>query len=124
MGSFMRMKIGARLGLGFAILLVLSLLLTGIGIWRLQTVADATRQMMMQPLAKERLVSDWYRNMYADVRRTVAIAKSKGPSLAAFFAQDQEATQQLSGQLQKKIEALPMTEKEKNLLKEVREMPG
>jgi methyl-accepting chemotaxis protein len=122
MGSFMRMKIGARLGLGFAILLVLSLLLTGIGIWRLQTVADATRQMMMQPLAKERLVSDWYRNMYADVRRTVAIAKSKGPSLAAFFAQDQEATQQLSGQLQKKIEALPMTEKEKNLLKEVREM--
>ena len=90
MGIFAHMKIGTRLGLGFAILLALSIVLTGIGIWRLQTVADATRQMMMQPLAKERLVSDWYRNTYADVRRTIAIAKSRGPSLAVYFAQDQE----------------------------------
>ena len=119
MGYFTHMKIGTRLGLGFAILLASSILLTGIGIWRLQTVADATREMMMQPLAKERLVSDWYRNTYADVKRTIAIAKSKGPSLAAYYAQDQEATRLQSLQLQNKTAALLTSATEKKLLSEI-----
>ncbi|MEO8171242.1 MAG: methyl-accepting chemotaxis protein, partial [Oxalobacteraceae bacterium] len=113
------MKIGTRLGLGFAILLASSILLTGIGIWRLQTVADATHAMMTQPLAKERLVSDWYRNTYADIRRTIAIAKSKGPSLATYYAQDQEATRLQSLQLQHQTAAMLTSATEKKLLTEI-----
>ncbi|PCO43150.1 hypothetical protein CQA20_29200, partial [Klebsiella pneumoniae] len=57
----------------------------GIGLWRLHETARETADMMQTPLAKERLVSDWYANVNAGVRRTAAIARSSDPSLVAFF---------------------------------------
>jgi len=78
--------IGVRLGIGFGVVLLLSTLMTALGVLRLQDVADRTHAMMQQPLAKERLVSGWYRLMYASVLRTTAIARSNDPTLGAFFA--------------------------------------
>jgi methyl-accepting chemotaxis protein len=100
------LKIGARLGIGFAVVLALMALMTSIGIWRLQAVAQATHDMTQQPLAKERLISDWYRNLHGGVRRTMAIAKSSDPSLGPFFAEDAKASIQGVATLQKQIEAL------------------
>ncbi|WP_343733034.1 hypothetical protein [Duganella sp.] len=51
-------------------------------------MADATRAMMDLPLAKERLISDWYRMVYSGIRRTTAVAKSADPPLATFFAEE------------------------------------
>jgi len=60
MKIFTDLRIGQRLGVGFALVLLLSLLTMAISLWRLQLVADATRAMMQDPLAKERLISDWF----------------------------------------------------------------
>ncbi|MBI3145138.1 MAG: hypothetical protein HYZ18_07725 [Pseudogulbenkiania sp.] len=79
------LKVGQRLGIGFALVLSLLLVITVLGIWRLQEVSQATRDMMQTPIAKERLVSDWYRNIVAGVRRSTAIAKSNDVGLATFF---------------------------------------
>jgi methyl-accepting chemotaxis protein len=54
----------------------------------LHGVAQSTRAMMELPLAKERLISDWYRMVFAGIRRTTAVAKSADPALATFFAED------------------------------------
>ncbi|SDH59206.1 MULTISPECIES: methyl-accepting chemotaxis protein [unclassified Duganella] len=100
------LSIGRRMALGFTIILAILILNTGLGIYRLQGVADATRAMMAQPLAKERMVSDWARNVATGIRRASAIAKSADPSLAGFFAEETKAATSHSQTLIKQIEAL------------------
>ena len=63
------LSIGTRLGGGFALVLLLMALMTAFGVWRLQTVALATNDMTQQPLAVERMISDWYRYVYSAARR-------------------------------------------------------
>ena len=109
------MKIGKRLGLGFAIILALSVLIAVIGVWRLQSVARATQAMMDVPLAKERMIGDWYRHTYAGIRRTIAVAKSSDPSLSAFFKPETDEATRISGDLQKKIAELIASDEEKKL---------
>jgi methyl-accepting chemotaxis protein len=113
------LRIGARLGIGFALVLTLMVFMTGIGIWRLQAVAEATHNMTQQPLAKERYISDWYRNIHTGVRRTTAIAKSSDPSLGPFFAEDSAISTKAAADLQKKIEPLLTTPEEKTLWEEL-----
>jgi methyl-accepting chemotaxis protein len=69
--------------------------------------------MMQQPLAKERMISDWYRLIHTSVRRTSAISKSSDPSLGPFFAEETaSSTAEVNG-LQKKVEPLLESEEEK-----------
>jgi methyl-accepting chemotaxis protein len=100
------LSIGRRLALGFAVILAVLILNTGLGIYRLQGVATATRAMMETPLAKERLISDWYRTVFAGIRRTTAVAKSADPSLAIFFADEARQGTSYAQSLIKQIEVL------------------
>ena len=115
------MKIGKRLTLGFAVILAFSIVIAGIGIWRLQAVSSATRDMMSQPLLKERLIGDWYANLVSGIRRTTAIAKSSDPSLGPYFATEAAASSKSSGEYQKKVEALLETDEEKKLFQQISE---
>jgi methyl-accepting chemotaxis protein len=112
------LSIGRRLALGFAVILAVLILNTCVGIYRLQGVAESTRTMMELPLAKERLISDWYRMVYAGIRRTTAVAKSADPSLATFFAEEAKTATAFSQGLIKKIEALS-TDQDKALMTEL-----
>jgi methyl-accepting chemotaxis protein len=71
------------------------------------------------PLAKERMISDWYRNVYSGVRRTSATVKSADPSLVAFFREDTAASTQGAAQLQNSIEPLLTSPEEKALWQEI-----
>src|SRR5450830_438742 len=115
MNMFGNMKIGKRLGLGFAMILGLSIVIAAIGVWRLQSVAHATQAMMDVPLAKERLIADWYRNTYGGIRRTTAVAKSSDPSLGAFFTPETDQVTRDSTELQKKIADMLASDEEKQL---------
>jgi methyl-accepting chemotaxis protein len=106
MNVLRNVSIGVRLGLGFAVILLFSMLITGISVWRLHDVASATRVMMEQPLAKERYISDWYGRIDSAVRRTIAIARSSDTSLSGYFAEESKVSSASSAELQKKIEAL------------------
>jgi methyl-accepting chemotaxis protein len=112
-------SIGQRLGVGFATVLALATVITGISLWRLHETAVDTQQMMSTPLAKERLVSDWYATVYAGSRRTTAIAKSSDPSLATYFADDAKAATASSSKNQKAVEELLETDKEKALFGDI-----
>lgn len=57
--KMMNLKIGTRLGIGFANVLALSVLLTAFALWNRRQVAEATQHMIENSLAKERMVSDW-----------------------------------------------------------------
>ena len=109
------LSIGKRLAFGFAVTLALSIVIAAIGVWRLQQVAGATRHMMETPLAKERMISDWYSKIDSAIRRTTAIARSSDQSLGAFFAEESKASTAASSDLQKRIEPLISDPDEKEL---------
>ena len=115
MNTFKNMSIGTRLGLGFSLILALAMLITGISVWRLQNLSDATRDMMEVPLAKERMISDWYSKIDSAIRRTTAIARSSDQSLVAYFADEAKASSAVSAEYQKKVEALVVDPDEKEL---------
>ena len=114
------MNIGRRLLLGFAVVLLCSIVAIGIGITRLSAVADATKHLLDEPLASERHISDWYRNVYSGIRRSLAIAKSSDPSLADFFAAEVVESTQSSAELQKLIEPSINTPEEKKIWGELK----
>ncbi|WP_295997306.1 methyl-accepting chemotaxis protein [Rugamonas sp.] len=114
-------RIGKRLGSGFAVILGFAIVIGGIGIWRLEAVATATRAMMREPLAKERMISDWYNKVDVGIRRTMAIAKSSDPSLGPYFKEENMAAVRDSSVLQKKIEALLSDDAERSLFQQVGE---
>ncbi|WP_044530111.1 MCP four helix bundle domain-containing protein, partial [Herbaspirillum sp. B65] len=115
------LNIGKRLTLGFAVILAFSAVVAAISLWRLEQVSVATREMMNDPLKTERLVGDWYTNITAGIRRTLAIAKSSDTSLSTFFAEDTAASTKSSSQYQKQVEALMVTPEEKALFQKIGE---
>ena len=122
MGFLANMNIAKRLGVGFALVLGLTLVIAAAAVWRLNTIADATRAMMAVPLAKERMMEEWHMQTFAAVRRTAAIVKSSDPSLVEFFKADGVKTATRSTELLKQIEALLDGDEERVLFGRITEL--
>jgi len=113
------LKIGTRLSVGFGLVLALMILMTGFGIYNMQSVAGATRELTRVPLAKERMVSDWYLRIHTSVRRTTAISKSSDPSLGLFFAEETAKSTSEVSALQKQVEPLLVSGPEKEAFERI-----
>ena len=86
MNFLSQMRIGTRLAVGFAIVLLLAVFATSVAFINARATSAATKQMMEKPLAKERIVSDWYVLIYSAVARTALIARSTDETLSVTFA--------------------------------------
>jgi len=113
------LRIGLRLGGGFGVILALLVLIMAIGIWNLEGVAGATRQMMAVPLTKERLTDEWFRSVAVGVVRGKAIAKSADPGFEALFTDEVKASTVRGSEIARLLSALPMSDEEKLLLDDV-----
>ena len=122
MKQLSNLSVAKRLALGFALVLLLSIGVITLSISRLNALADATEEMVQNPVKTERLVSDWSRNLRTGITRTAAVARSSDPSLADFFAEDSKASSKSSGELQKAVEALMFLDSEKKLFQEIGEL--
>ncbi|MYM21136.1 HAMP domain-containing protein [Duganella sp. FT135W] len=115
MSILSKLSIAKRLLMGFAVLLLCALFAVGVALSRLSAVAEASRELLDEPLATERLVSDWNRIIYAGIRRNLAIVKNNDGSLAAFFAEEVAESTRQSTALQQQIEQHINTPEEKQL---------
>ena len=122
MNQLSNLSVAKRLALGFALVLLLSMGVITLSISRLNALADATEEMVQNPIKTERLVSDWSRNLRTGITRTAAVARSSDPALADFFAEDSKASSKSSGELQKAVEALMFLDSEKKLFQEIGEL--
>ncbi|WP_442121971.1 methyl-accepting chemotaxis protein [Massilia sp. 2TAF26] len=113
------LNIGKKIALVFAIVLLFSIATTGVGLWQLNRMTASTKELMALPLAKERLVSDWYRTIYGGSRRTLAIAKSSDNALVAFFAEDSATGSKEAGEILKKVKQLLTSPEEAKLLQQI-----
>ena len=113
MNLLSQLRIGARLALGFAIVLLLAIGATSVALVNARANAEATKHMMEKPLAKERLVSDWYVLIYSAVARTALIARSSDDTLSTTFADVIAASSKKGGELLGNIKELLVSDEEK-----------
>jgi len=113
--SLSNIRIGRRLGAGFALVLALTVIIAVAGISRLVEVAESTRTLMSVPLTKERLLEEWHTQTFAAIRRTAAIARSSDPSLGEYFKEDAATTSARSTALIKQLEPMLTGDKERAL---------
>jgi len=100
------LPIGKRLGLSFGLLTLFVIAMVVIGALQLRSVADQADAMMKIPLAKERLVSDWYRTIYSNVRRHSMAARSGDVDLIKQFSAENEAASKNSSEQQRQVSEL------------------
>ena len=113
MNFLTHLRIGTRLAAGFAIVLLLAIGATSVALYNAHVNAAATRHMMEQPLAKERLASDWYVLIYSAVARTALIARSSDDTLSTTFADVIGASTKKGGELLGRIKELLSSDQEK-----------
>ncbi|HEU4376612.1 MAG TPA: MCP four helix bundle domain-containing protein, partial [Telluria sp.] len=116
---FSNIRIGSRLAVGFAIVLVLSILSTSYSLVVARHATEATKRMTELPLTKERLVSDWFVLTYSAIARTALIAKSTDDTLATTFAAPIADSVAKGSAIMKQIEPLLTSDEEKALMKEI-----
>lgn len=108
-----RIRITTRLAMGFAFVLLLAIIATSYALVTTRHSADATKTMMASPLAKERVVADWYAIIHSAVIRTTFIAKSTDSNLAKTFAADIANSVKSGTAKSKELEALLTLDSEK-----------
>ncbi|MES2024305.1 MAG: methyl-accepting chemotaxis protein [Pseudomonadota bacterium] len=113
------LKISTRLSLGFALLLTLMIVMTVVGILRLQEVGNATNVVADEMLPKERLAQEWLNAVALNSVRTFSAAKATDAADEKLF-QDQMATQSARvNDIQKIVEGLIKTPEDKRLFEQV-----
>jgi len=78
-------KIGTQLAICFTLVLMLMMLITSIGIWRLKEAGGATDYMVKEAMHKERLAAKWLNATTANSIRTVELTKSADPSEQEYY---------------------------------------
>ncbi len=109
------LKISLRIGIAFALILTLVVLMTFIGISRLQAVANATNT-MEQATIKERLSQEWLRGIVANAVRTFARAKSTDAQDQKYFQVEMDTQSQSLTKIQKELEGLIQNPEAKRLV--------
>ena len=119
MTSLRNLRIGTRLALGFAIVLALTVVAAAFSLVSAVRNAEATRLMMQSPLAKERLISDWYVLTYSAIARTAMISRTSDESLPVVFKDVIADSVTKGSETIKKVEALLVTDEEKAVFKDI-----
>jgi len=113
-------SLGKRLGTAFGVLILFIAAMLGVGWLHLQSVATATEAMMALPLAKERLVSDWYRNVETNVQRHTLLGRHGDGAMASALLEENKLASNTSVGQQNEVFKLLETEEEKALFAQLR----
>jgi len=118
------LRIGPRLAFGFLTVLALGVLSAAFTLGNARSNAQATQVMMQQPLAKERLIADWYVLTYSAIARTAMIAKSTDDQLSVAFDDVIKDSVKRGSEIIAKVEPLMTSDDEKAAFAAIREQRG
>ncbi|SFN17900.1 methyl-accepting chemotaxis protein [Variovorax sp. OV329] len=116
------LKIGARMGLGFAIVLLLMAFIAATGLLRLENVGNATEAMVAGPQVKERLVAQWASEVKANIVRTYAMVKTTDSGAEAFYKKGIGEGSARIAPIQKQLESMLDSPEEKKLYAQMGEV--
>ncbi|MBK4737896.1 methyl-accepting chemotaxis protein [Noviherbaspirillum pedocola] len=112
------LKIGMRLALAFAAVLILMASMVVTGIWELSRVMDA-KQAVKEDGTKQQLVTEWLGVTSANAVRTYARIKSNDAEDQRYFADGMEQSRDRNNKIQKQLEELVKSEEGKRLLADI-----
>ncbi len=106
-------KIGARLSLGFSLVLALMLAMTAFGVVRISTIIDINR-LIAERSQRYALAAQWKADTRLNLTRTQAIAKSGDqPALGAYLKPLMTQTSAQIGDLQKQLAGMVTSDADK-----------
>jgi methyl-accepting chemotaxis protein len=100
------LRIGMRLGIAFAVVLLLLAVLTGIGIAKMQSASDRTNALVSDHLRIERMITEWQKIVEVNAARTSAAWKVRDADDQKYFEKMMAASSARATQLQDAMPAL------------------
>jgi len=113
------MKIGARLGLGFGLLLLLVVAIGVIGMLRLENIHQANRHLVDESVAKQKTAQAWLMGASLNGAFALALVKAADDAGENLFQQKMNAKVKENDALKQSLEARITTDTEKALFAEV-----
>ncbi len=109
-------KVGSRLAISFGLVLLITALMAGIGVWRLQELSDTTRKLGTEDNEKLQLAVRWRQTIDLNwVRTRAAILDSDTSRIAAWQA-DMDKTSEVTLASRKRMIELVKSDEGKRLL--------
>lgn len=118
--KFNDLKIGTRLGIAFAGILVLAAIMLATALWQLGRIGEA-KEVMMLTTTKLGLADQWRQGIATNSVRTMAKLKSTDPADDAYYDKEMKAVSANVSKVQKELEAMVDSGRGKALLKAVAE---
>ena len=115
------LKIGARLGIGFAIVLSLLLVVTLTALARMQSAGDLTHRLVNTSIKNQRNVAEWGKLIELNSARIETVFVATDPAVYADMAQRMQAVSARSNELQNAIESSLRNEGVKEQFKVVKQ---
>jgi methyl-accepting chemotaxis protein len=105
-----QLKIGARLGLAFGMVLLITAVLAVVGISRLGTLKNASHRMVSTQFTQASLAQRWEAHIRSNWVRAEASLRAKDPTYEEALQKDMDATSKVIAQLQKELETSELSE--------------
>ena len=112
-------KVGPRLGLAFGLVLLITVLVGGLGVWRLQSLSDAAEQITSVDNARLRATVQWRNAVDLNWVRTQAALMDSSNDRLAFWQRDMDKTTEETAKARKTVENLLRTEEERQLFVQI-----
>jgi methyl-accepting chemotaxis protein len=119
-----RLAIGHRLAVAFGLMLLITGLIAGLGIWRMGTLKDATVHIATTEMARSALAQRWKAGIHLNWQRASAALKTNDAAYIDALQKDMAATTKDISELQKSLEALLQDSTGQSLMAEVARQRG
>lgn len=113
------LTIRTRLMGAFAMILAITLAIAAVGLWRIQTLADNTQELVTRVNDRRVAASTWLANIDKNWIRTNAALQSTTPAQADAWVAEMSEANKIADAARKKIEELIDTDTDKQLLANV-----
>jgi methyl-accepting chemotaxis protein len=115
-------KIGTRLGIAFFCVLLVTVVIASIGIWRLGTLKAAAHELATVELERSELAHKWTADINLNWVRTTAALNAADQDYISTLQKEMDATSKTIGETQKKLTPLIQDEKGKELVATIGKM--
>src|SRR5690349_2778552 len=115
------MKISNRLIAGLSAMMGLMIVMTAVGLWRLDKMASSVKAIVKVDAAQERVVLEWVGETKSNTVRALVLTRSDDEAMRKLLAPVMENTSKRISELQKTVEETLATKEEKAIFTEIGE---
>ncbi len=113
------LRIGARLGLAFGVVLLITGLMALTGMWRLGSLKDEAHKLAYEEVERASLTQKWVENIRINWVRTAAALHAASAERVTVLQKEMDGTSKVISELQKQLEPMINDDKGKALFADI-----